>query len=152
MTSTHLTGGDHLALACLSVEASLVRSTPTLPALQVQQATKLASGAEQDQGQPSTSLVLVAPSYTIKSIGDQEVGVHRSCLPAGKRYLQRQHNHSHGQWPDVGGLSSCQPHKEKKDSLGYSVMVTGIFHVCIHTNFSKLHYQAGITRLTSPHV
>ena len=66
-TDPHLfTGGDHLALDRLSAEVSLVRSTPTLPALQVQQATELASGAEQGQDQPSTSSVLVTLSYTVK--------------------------------------------------------------------------------------
>ena len=51
-----------------------MRSTPTLPALQVQQAAELASGAEQGQDQPSTSSVLVAdgippiPSKVLKKI------------------------------------------------------------------------------------
>ena len=48
------------ALARLPAEVSLVRTTPTPPALQVQQLAELSTGAEQDQNQPSTSSVLVA--------------------------------------------------------------------------------------------
>ena len=53
------TGAGRPALAHLPAEVLLVRSTPTLPALQVQQAAELGPGAEQGQDQPSTSLVLV---------------------------------------------------------------------------------------------
>ena len=48
------------ALARMPAEVSLVRTTPTLPALQVQQLAELSTGAEQGQNQPSTSSVLVA--------------------------------------------------------------------------------------------
>ena len=48
------------ALARLPAEVSLVRTTPTLPALQVQQLAELPTGAEQGQNQPSTSSVLIA--------------------------------------------------------------------------------------------
>ena len=48
------------ALAHLPAEVSLVRTTPTLPALQVQHLVELSTGAEQGQNQPNTSSVLVA--------------------------------------------------------------------------------------------
>ena len=60
MLSRPSTGAVLPALARLPAEVSLVRTTPTLPAFNVQQPAELAVGAEQSQDQPSTPSVLVA--------------------------------------------------------------------------------------------
>lgn len=56
------TGATLPALARLPAEESLVRTTPTLPALKVQQPSNQSIGAEQGQDLPSISSVLVADS------------------------------------------------------------------------------------------
>ena len=76
------------ALARLPAEVSLVRTTPTLPAFQVQQQSDKPTGMEQDHIPPTTSSIIVAdsiPPYSTKDIRkDKEVGVCRSCLSFGK--------------------------------------------------------------------
>ena len=65
ITDTYLShypfiGGVGSALAQLPAEASLVRTTPTLSALQVQQLTDPPSGMEQGHVPPATSSIIVA--------------------------------------------------------------------------------------------
>ena len=95
-TDSHIlssfTGAGRPALAHLPVKVLLVRSTPTLPALQVQQAAELGPGAEQGQDQPSTSSVLVAdgilpiPSKVLEKIRKWEY-VDLAANPTKKRRI-----------------------------------------------------------------
>ena len=55
-------GGVQSALAQLPVEVSMVRTTPTLSALQMQQQTDPPSGMEQGHVPPATSSIIVADS------------------------------------------------------------------------------------------
>ena len=121
------------ALAWLPAEVSLVRTTPTLPAFQIQQQTDQPTGMEQGHIPPTTSSIIVADGIPPIPLKISEK-IRRWKFVDLASLLANDAPSDCVTTVVVNDQSFTVPSSvnptKKKDIIGHTFMVPGFLHVC----------------------